>query len=186
MTFKVNLLQHIPIHTHTVLKEYVQSIKFPWNSLKHLPWMHLHPLSGWKAESQARGASFHALLPLLVLQIQQTRIHWLWEAPHRGRLLITAHCSPGELRGPPSGTLYRVTREAGLGTSWPQSRSVTSFKISKAKMLFHWGCSSGRQNKFARLLVTKQELLRQHQFLGTVPDELQRSSAQVLLVKAEA
>lgn len=47
-------------------------------------------------------------------------------------------------------------------------------------MLFHWGCSSGRQNKFSGLLVTKQELFRQHQFLGTVPEELQRSPAQVL------
>lgn len=47
-------------------------------------------------------------------------------------------------------------------------------------MLFHGGCSSGRQNKFPGLLVTKQELFRQHQFLGTVPEELQRSSAQVL------
>lgn len=46
-------------------------------------------------------------------------------------------------------------------------------------MLFHWRCSSGRQSKFPRLLVTRQELFRQPQFLGTVPADLQ-SSAQVL------
>lgn len=64
-------------------------------------------------------------------------------------------------------------------SSWPQSREVTSFEISKAKTLFHWGCSSGRQNKFARLLVTKQEFFKQPQFLGAVPEELQRSWIQL-------
>lgn len=32
-------------------------------------------------------------------------------------------------------------------------------------MLFHWGCSSGKQNNFPRLLVTKKQLFRQCQFL---------------------
>lgn len=47
---------------------------------------------------------------------------------------------------------------------------------------------SGKKNKFARLLVKKQELVRQQKFLGAedVSNELERGSAQVLLIKAEA
>lgn len=81
------------------------------------------------------------------------------------RLLVASCCGPGELKGSHLGLLLIGSRETWFQSyfpSQPQWESVTFFESLIIKMLFHLGCYSGKDDKFPRLFVKIQELIRHH------------------------
>lgn len=82
----------------------------------------------------------------------------------------------------------RLSFSYGNFPPWAQFKLVAFVGGSTTKILFHLGCYSVKKNKFPRLAVKKQVLVRQQELLGadSVSDTLKRGLVQAQLIKAKA
>lgn len=74
--------------------------------------------------------------------------------------------------------LHRITRELALAiVIFHPGCNSGCFCDQTFKEKFHLGCYSGKKSKFPRLFAKKQELIREHEFLGadSVSDKLKRN-----------